>query len=72
LAEVLLAVAVQALVAADDGAFSTRDVLNVASQRATALRAGTNRLRDVPQGRGYVLEEEEEEEEEVVMPRGKR
>jgi hypothetical protein len=72
LADVLLAVATHAQIAADDGEWAARHVLAAAAARAAQLggghgggegEAGAPRA---PLGRGYTLEEEEEEEEEEV------
>jgi len=66
LARLLLAVAVQAHVAADEGDWDAAELLAEAAARAEALcgvEGGRGGRAAPPAGRGYVLDEEEEEEE---------
>ena len=68
LADVLLAVATHAQVAADDGEFSARHLLAAAATRAAALSSGGNdgaasQPPRAPQGRGYALDEEGSDDE---------
>jgi hypothetical protein len=73
LADVLLAVATHAQIAADDGDWAARHVLAAAAARAARLGGGGGGEEGAPRappGRGYTLEEgdgEEEGEDEIVV-----